>query len=510
MAKAKTSTEKDPNNLPSKTSAIHEKLAPSWKYTQDLWGSSLDIRNRGVEYLPAFNQEPDKKYNARKNNSVFENEFRLTIETFAGMVFRSDPKPDDVVPEIEDMFTDIDLCGNSLWSWSIDNFEMFLRDGNGYIYVDAPPLKPEVQEKVEAGQKPTLRDRAGDRPFWVFYKASQLVNFRYQKQGSRDILVQATFKEVTFEADGEYGEKEVTRYRVLRPGSWELFEENPSTKEFDLLKDSGKTGLKDLNLIPIKRPDASPPLLTLALLNVLHYNQTSDYDSICHLVCTPIRVQKYDQKQDAVEAAALQVASPGVGLKIWGDKANVFYVEIEGKGLDKARQRYQDISQRMARIGSGMLMPDEMATVRTATEVIDAAGQRQSKLSRLARDWENAVEKALYLTAQYFNAIQGRKTIDLDDAEQRTKLKLKMEYDRLTFTMEQVKFFSDLVDSNKLSLFTFLQWLPQVVDMPPGFDPAEEMKRIAAVNTIVTDGETDPGPESGPDSDPDSDNDPGK
>jgi hypothetical protein len=215
----------------------------------------------------------------------------------AGMVFRKDPKPDDVSDQLEELFTDVDMCGNSFWSWNVDAFQAFLRDGNGFIYVDSPPLKEEVKAKIDAGQKPTRKDRQGDRPFWVFYEASQVINHRYEKDGPREVLAQVTIEESAMEPDGEFGEKEVVRHLILRRGSWETLVQN-SDKEF-VHEKGGQTGLADIPLIPISDFDNAPPLLTLAMLNRLHYNQTSDFDSICHLACTPTRVQKFDSKEDA-------------------------------------------------------------------------------------------------------------------------------------------------------------------------------------------------------------------
>jgi len=472
-------------NEPDFQSAAHRKLAPAWKITEDLWGSSLDIRQKSDEYLPKFRKEPNEKYEDRKNNSVFENEFRLSIETMAGKVFKTNPQPKEVDPLILELFTDIDLCGNSLWKFLLDAFEMYLRDGNGYIYVDSPPLKEETAKKIAEGQKPTLADREGDRPYWVFYKASQVLKTKTEKIGSREVLSQVTIKEVTIEDDGEFGEKEVTRIRRLNVGSFQVYEQDDKKKWNS--KETGTTGLDYIPLFPITDMLSQPSMLTLAMLCIQNYNQKSDYDNICHLVCTPQQVRQYDTKEDAAAAAADQTASPGVGIKGWGEHFSVTYVEVEGKGMQLAQNRYKDVEQQIAKYGVGMFVPAEMTAIRTATEVIDNAGTRESKLARLTRDFENCVERALYATADIINKIRGSKTINLEDAEQKAKLKLKIDYDRLTFNMEQVGFFSDLVDSNKLSLRTFLTCLQTAMDLPDDFDVEKEMERIAAVNSIETD-----------------------
>lgn len=477
-------------NKPSYRSIASMTLAPSLKLTSDLWGSALDIRQKGTEYLTQFNKEPNSKYEARKDRSVFQNEFRESIERMAGMVFRSDPKPDDLPQPIDAMMTDVNLCGDSFWKFAIDAFEKYLRDGNGGILVDMPPLSESAQAKLAAGGQLTLADRSNDRPFWVFYEASQIVNARYRKDGSRQVLEQITLEERTLEADGAFGEREVVRYRVLRPGSWAVYEQK--TEDDLVIVAEGDTAVPEILFFTFTDLDEKPPLLTLALLNILNYNQKSDYDDVCHVVCTPLRVQKYAAKEDADVASKVQTASPGVGLKIWGDQSDVFYAEIEGKGLERARERYLDVQKDMAAIGVGMFGPVDGAAAKTASEVMDNAGQRQSRLARFARNFENTVEKAFYATAQFFQSI-GMPGIDLDETEADARIKLKIDYDRLTFSFAQLNFFSDLVDSQKLSLQTFLQYLGQHADMPDDFNGELEMERIAAVNTPIA-SEVEPEP----------------
>ncbi len=384
--------------------------------------------------------------------------------------------------------TDIDLCGNSFWAWNQEKFAKFIRDGNGFIVIDAPPLKKDMQDRIDRGEEIRLDERWDDRPWWVYYHASQIINCRYEKRGSETVFTQVTIAETVTLPDGEFGEKEVEQHKILRPGSFEIRRKDEKSGEFVTVPgEGGKTNLDKIMIVPvIKDLATAPPLLTLAMLNILHYNMTSNYDDAAYLVCVPLRVSKFDTKEDADKASQMQIASPGIGLKIWGQHADVKYVEVAGTALERVEARYQDIKREMTSIGVGMLAPSDIIGVRTATEVMDNAGQRQSKLAKLAREWANAVEQALYMTAELINEIKGQKIIDLENAEERTKMSLRVDYDRLTFSVEQLGFFNDMVDSGKLSLRTFLEWLPQVTDMPPGFDPEVELKRLADVNRIET------------------------
>jgi hypothetical protein len=129
-----------------------------------------------------------------------------------------------------------------------------------------------------------------------------------------------------------------------------------------------------------------------------------------------------------------------------------------------------------------MFKPSEVAP-RSATEVMDSAGLRESKLSARTRRFENAVEKALYITAEIINAIRGAKTINLDQQEA-SKLKLKIDYARLTFNVEQMRLFSDLVKDGNLSRKTLLELLEKVMEMPEGWKVSEELSRIAVSSVL--------------------------
>jgi hypothetical protein len=59
-----------------------------------------------------------------------------------------------------------------------------------------------------------------------------------------------------------------------------------------------------------------------------------------------------------------------------------------------------------------------------------------------------------------------------------------MNYDRLTFPIEQIQFLSSLVDEGKLSLETFLDMLWMGFDMPQGTTAESELKRITAFNRV--------------------------
>jgi hypothetical protein len=470
----------DAKNRSDYKSAAYVAQEDAWKITHDLWQSSLYVRKKETAYLEKFKKEHPDKYTERLNRSVFTSDFRNTIETMAGMVFKDDPSPgakeadDDsteVPKAIADLFTDIDGCGNSLHEFLVHAFEMYLRDGNAHIFVDSPKAP-----KSEDGKPLTQADRANDRPIWILYTASQVISQRYETISGKEVLSQAVIEEKIIEPDGLYGEKEVLRHRILRRGSYAVEIQNEK-KEWvaDPNNPGGPTGLTEIPLVSIAEYGAVPMLLTLAMLNQLYYNKISDFDSWCHIACVPRQVIKLpdiaaaDKYKDLAQTA-------DTGLKIIGESADAFYLEPSGAGLEIAATRNAEIKSQMDAIGVGLLAPTQVGT-KSATEVLDTAGQRQSKLARYARTFENAIEKAFYFTGEQWNVIRPG-LVNMSDAEKQS-LKLKMDFDRLTFSPEQLAVFERLVANGDLSHLTLFEVLQNVVDFPPEWTPEVEAARLA-------------------------------
>lgn len=466
------------NSSDFKSSAYNSQIN-AWTMTADLWQSPLYIREQKTKYLEQFKAEANEKYGERLLRSVPRNKFRESIETMAGMVFKTDPAPEDVPSALSDLFTDIDACGNSLHSFLLTSFELFLRDGGGALWVDATPLSQTASEKTTRGEKLTAQDRIGDRPFWVFVEARQIINHRYTKIGGVDVLSQVTIEREEVEPKGDFGEEVVKRHYILRLGTFEVrkYDEKATTEDKWIIEvPETKTGLAEIPLVPLAPFGTAPPLLDLAMLTIQYYNKLSDFDDWCHNACVPQRVFNFQGESDVEKFSKNLKNSASTALTTWGPDAKVYWAEVSGNGLEIAKERIGDIAAEMAAIGVGMLAPSEVAP-KSATEVLDTAGQRQSKLARYAREFENAVEKAFYFTSEYLKSM-GR-GVDLKLAEG-TSLKLKMDFDRLTFSPEKMGIFKELVKDRNLSHQTFFEILEKMVDMPEGWTAEVEVERLAA------------------------------
>src|SRR5262249_5158946 len=161
--------------------------------------------------------------------------------------WKSENPSQDISRRVEGWAENIDLQGNHWTVFAKESFTDALRDGHSFIYVDMPPKLPDGA---------TLSDEqsAGRRPYWVSYNANHALNWRIEPEyktivlpsgeeirvlTGRQILAQITFEECSYETDGQYGEREVKRYRVLRPGSWEIYKETKTERGTDYVFEIG-------------------------------------------------------------------------------------------------------------------------------------------------------------------------------------------------------------------------------------------------------------------------------
>ena len=135
---------------------------------------------------------------------------------------------------------------------------------------------------------------SGNRSYWCMRQAKDALNWRTQVVNGKTVLTQITFREVTTEADGAFGEIKVTRYRVYRldqmgNAQWQLWREikNDRSEKVIIIESEGQILTKKgraLRRLPIAVHygehegflESRPPLKGIADINLACYQKYSD------------------------------------------------------------------------------------------------------------------------------------------------------------------------------------------------------------------------------------------
>lgn len=451
----------DDKNSPGYHNAAHQAMEPAWRVMSDTCAGTARVRAQGKLYLPQEPAEDANEYNARRNRAIFFNAVDRTVNALTGMVFRKEPHlSDDNSPALLDLWENIDNAGAHATVFAKEAFASALKYGHGLIYIDMPPPLPPGA---------TLADERAlnRRPYWVFYEADQIVNWRTETIKGRTVLTLLVLEEESAEPDGEYGEKKVERYRVLRPGSWQLYRETDiSGKKEYLLEAEGPTSLPEIPVaVTYTRRTgmltSKPPLLDLALLNVTHYQKYSDYSTYLHVSSRPVLWFRGRNTAKQIEPIG-----PYTFFDVDQENGHVAFAETTGAALAAARTDLEDLKAQMAALGLSLLAGPTPAPT-TATEQLIARVQSDSDLATAARSLKDALELALSYTAAYLGLGESG------------SVELEALADGLFLTAQDVQAYSAMVASRQISLDTLWAVLERAGRLPEDFNPEQEKERIS-------------------------------
>lgn len=342
---------------------------PSYDLYQDQWMRCRDcvagtdaVKNRGAKYLPPLDShsKPDggSKYEAYKLRALFYNAAGRTVAGLAGGIFQKAPSVDDIDEKVTEHCKDITLTGTPVDMFALDVTKEFLTTGRFGILID-----------VSADLVAT------PRPYWIGYKAEDIVNWRYEDKNGDQILVLVVLRELVndIDPDDEFCPDQKTQYRALRltngiytqqiykkvekssiivktAGNANIIPANEETFEAGEIKTPIRRG-KPLDFIPFSLPwtIGSPPLIDLVDVNLSHYRGYADLKHGLHFTALPTPwVSGRTEK-----GTSLAIGS-GTAWEL-DPNGSAGMLEFTGKGLGAIRVDLQDMQRMMATLGARLL-----------------------------------------------------------------------------------------------------------------------------------------------------------
>lgn len=400
----------DPSR-PDYACPAYREMAPRWCLVSDIRAGTAMIRAKKDKYLPKFEAETPKDWDARVGMTFVADHYATTLEEHVGLVMADPIKlGEDVPPAIVDLTEDIDGEGNHLDVFAQSALDAALDLGHCVLFTDYP----ETSNITNRGEE----RQAKARPYVQLYPASDVLSWRTATVGGVKVLVQIVLREHTSEAEGEFGVEDCVRYReITQVVFYDQFTGRATglgTITWRAWKktDPGEGGESSFEEIGIGGTivgpahiaarivyggqklgtlHSTPHLYGLALSNVEETQVASDYASVMHKVNvpTPIFIGRNTQGMDGT-ATTVQMGQ-GIDIPIGGDAK---MMEPSGNALNATRQRLVDIQLRMQRQGASTAQ-GETAKPLTATEAAQTAKAKNAKLRRAARSLQDALEGVL-------------------------------------------------------------------------------------------------------------------
>lgn len=377
--------------------------ATEWAMLEALMAGTAAMRSRGEAYLPRWPNEERSSHEARLRTATLFPALRRTVSVMAGKPFSKPLTLDEGAPgPVREWADDVDLQGVNLHTFAAEMFAEALAYGLAGILVDAPrALAPSGAVVTEAEQK-----AAGVRPYFVRVRHAQILGFRIEPENGRARLCQLRLAECVSVPDGPFGERLAERVRVLSPGAWEVWEKAAPGSGAEAqwrLVEAGRSGLAEIPFVPLygfRRGlmDGASPLLDLAYLNVKHWQSQSDQDTILHVARVPILTLIGGDAETVLtigSGAAVQLPAGG----------DMKFVEHSGRAIAAGQASLEALEQQMIQAGAELLV--KAPGQRSATESANDAEANKSDLQRLVEGFEDALDQALWLMAQYAGLRDG-------------------------------------------------------------------------------------------------------
>jgi hypothetical protein len=420
-----TSTHKNTSSPDYRCPAYIE-MMQDWTLCQDVKAGTKRMREKKSEYLPRFENEDPKDYEARIKMTFANDHYDQTLTDHVGLVFAKMPElAEDVSDTVKDLLENVDGEGTHWQVFAQDSLDTALDYGHGVIFTDYPDVGPD---------RPTLgqAQRGGLRPYMTFYSAENIPNWRITTVGGVKRITQITLKE-DFEAeDGGFGVDCRAQYRVLRQEvvrdefgtakslgkmTWQLYRDTKGPDGKSALLPVGEGEIRGPAQLPVRVVyggkrigilHTRPHLLQMAYTNLQETQVESDYATIMHKCNVPTPVFKGRPQQQQTEPIAM-----GYGIDVPAN-GDAFMLEPSGAALGATRTRLEDLRGQMRRQGAFM---HEATNAMTAEEAALYARQRNARLLRAARSLQDALEGALMDFVAYLpkeSIKSGSVTVNMD------------------------------------------------------------------------------------------------
>lgn len=391
----------------------YEDMLPDWNMVDALYGGTRRMREAGETYLPKFEAESPKDYEARLNQAVLFNQYAKACEGLTGKAFK---KPvvlqDDVPEEVRGWAENIDREGRDINVFAKDFFLDAVRRGVSHFMVDFPRSTAQTREEQR---------RTGERPYWIHMPAREIIGWQEAVVNGQRVLTQLRRYHVVKVAAGEWGTapvERVTVYWVENPEAgkqaaahYRVYEKKevqgggqtknvwrPATDE-DGNTIEGPLGISYIPLVTLYTNrtgfmQARPPLMDLAYKNVEHWQSSSDQRHILKWARFAIL---YLIGVDEEEGGTIKYG-PSTPIVMSNPEAKVGFAEHSGYGIEAGAKDLETLKEEMAYLALDPMLRKPGNTTATA-RALDEAGSN-SQLETWMDELKNAIETGLQYSAE--------------------------------------------------------------------------------------------------------------
>ena len=453
---------------PSFESDAYLQMSVNWFPIDVAVGGTSFFRYNCETLLAQEPAELEDAWQRRVSRATFSPFTVRIAEQAAGLVLRkpivleSKEQDGEVDPYWTEFLNNVDGRGTSLPSFARRLLISSLLYGHGGCLVDYPSR--------EAAPSLQAERLAGMRPYFCQVDAKQIIGWRFEEGNPLAQVDQVRINEYVSVPFGEFGDKTIRQVRVLEPGKYRVFRRE-SDRDVDSPGGSQgwyvhEEGTISLDVVPLaltysqKVSDfvSSPPLLSIANLNISHAQRSADLAHSLHVAAMPIMVMKgFD---DAPDPAGLSVNN-AILLPPEGD---AFMVEPASQSFQAQQDFISQLEEQMNSLGISTLFAQKMGA-ETAESKKMSRTDSDSLLVVVSRDLESMLQTAFEMAAAYVG-------------KEAPLVRLDRDFDLQTLDGNQVGQYLQLYTNNTITLETLLAALKKG-EILPDIDVEEEVELVS-------------------------------
>ena len=389
---------------PSFESDAYLQMSVNWFPVDCAVGGTAFFRYNCETLLAQEPAELEDAWQRRVSRATFSPFTVRIAEQAAGLVLRkpivleSKEQDGEVDPYWEEFLDNVDGRGTSLPSFARRLLISSLLYGHGGCLVDYPSR--------EAAPSLQAERLAGMRPYFCQVDAKQIIGWRFEEGNPLAQVDQVRINEYVSVPFGEFGDKTIRQVRVLEPGKYRVFRRE---SDRDVNSPGGsqgwyvhEEGTISLDVVPLaltysqKVSDfvSTPPLLSIANLNISHAQRSADLAHSLHVAAMPIMVMKgFD---DAPDPAGLSVNN-AILLPPEGD---AFMVEPASQSFQAQQDFISQLEEQMNSLGISTLFAQKMGSETAESKKLSRTDS-DSLLVVVSRDLESMLQTAFEMAAAY-------------------------------------------------------------------------------------------------------------
>jgi hypothetical protein len=443
-------------------------MSINWFPMDVVTGGTYYFRYNAQTLLPREPAELEDAWQRRVSRATLSPFTVRIAEQAAGLVLRkgiqmeSKEQDGDVDPIWEEFSEDIDGRGTSLSAFARRVLVSSILYGHAGVMVDYPSR--------EAAPSLQAERLAGMRPYFHKVDAKQIIGWRFDNDNPLAPVQQVRINEYVSVPLGEFGDRTIRQIRVLEPGRYRLYRREADRSTNTPGGDEGwyihEQGEISLDMVPMSVTYAekitefvsTPPLLSVANINISHAQRNADLQHSLHVAAMPLLVLKgFDDTSDPVGLSV----NNAILLPPEGD---AMYVEPATSSFESEMNYLTKLEEQMASLGISTLFTQKQGAETTAESKRLSRTDSDSMLTIISKDMESCLQNAFEMAASYLGI-------------EAPQVKLDRDWDTQVLDGNQVGSYLQLFTNNVITLETLLSALKRG-EVLPDIDVQEEAELV--------------------------------